>query len=121
LALRPDRSKDAQSVYDKGELSGRTLRDTAGFDDDDAPDADEQQRRLLIDLVKAQPALAAVLLPIIAPNLDAAVIQALGGITADQATTTAPTTSEPTDSGGSVLPDTRNDPPPATEGHAEAP
>ncbi len=37
LIARPNRSDDAQSIYDKGELSGEALRRESGFDESDAP------------------------------------------------------------------------------------
>jgi hypothetical protein len=41
LAVRPDRSENAQATYDRMELSGRALRREGGFDEDDAPTPDE--------------------------------------------------------------------------------
>ena len=37
MIVRPNRSADAQVVYDKGELSGEALRRESGFDEGDAP------------------------------------------------------------------------------------
>lgn len=39
LIARPNRSADAQALYDKGELSGEALRRESGFDESDAPAA----------------------------------------------------------------------------------
>lgn len=65
LQLRPDRSKDAQAIFDKGELSGEAMRRENGFGDEDAPDAEEAKRNLLVDLVKGAPSLAPILLPLL--------------------------------------------------------
>lgn len=37
MIVRPNRGTDAQAVYDKGELSGESLRRENGFDESDAP------------------------------------------------------------------------------------
>lgn len=37
MRLRPDRSKEALELYDRGELDGEALRRETGFDEDDAP------------------------------------------------------------------------------------
>lgn len=36
MIIRPDRSNDAKDLFDRGELSGATLRESAGFNEDDA-------------------------------------------------------------------------------------
>lgn len=41
MRLRPDRSREAIELYDRGELAGDALRRETGFDEDDSPDADE--------------------------------------------------------------------------------
>jgi hypothetical protein len=41
LALRPDRSENAQAAYDRLELSGEALRREGGFDENDKPSAEE--------------------------------------------------------------------------------
>ncbi|GGG04126.1 hypothetical protein GCM10007304_17820 [Rhodococcoides trifolii] len=82
LALRPDRSKDAQSLFDKDELSAEALLRESGFDDDDVPDDTERTRRLMIRLLDANPNFAYALLPAIVPNIDRSVIDALTGVTA---------------------------------------
>jgi hypothetical protein len=41
LRLRPNRSKEAIELYDRGELDGEALRRETGFSEDDAPDAEE--------------------------------------------------------------------------------
>jgi hypothetical protein len=61
LAIRPDRSANAQSAYDSFELSGAALRREGGFDEDDKPDATELKEQALKSLLK-MPALAAAAL-----------------------------------------------------------
>jgi hypothetical protein len=46
----PDRGKDAQDLFQDGELSGRAYRQAKGFDESDAPDEDERNRYLGIKL-----------------------------------------------------------------------
>lgn len=41
MRLRPNRSKEAMELYDRGELTGVALRRENGFDPSDAPDQDE--------------------------------------------------------------------------------
>lgn len=70
LTLRPDRSREAIELYDRGELTGFALRRESGFPEDDAPVED---RDPIIDtalrLVTAAPSLIAD------PGLDAVVAQ----------------------------------------------
>lgn len=44
IVNRPDRSRDAKDLHDRGELTGAALRDAAGFDETDAPDDAERRR-----------------------------------------------------------------------------
>jgi hypothetical protein len=48
LRLRPDRSKEAFELYDRGLISADALRRENGFDDDDTPTSDEFHQWLLI-------------------------------------------------------------------------
>lgn len=48
LRLRPDRSKEAFELYDRGLISADALRRENGFDDDDVPTTQEFQTWLLI-------------------------------------------------------------------------
>lgn len=41
LRLRPNRSREALELYDRGELHGQALRRETGFEESDAPDTDE--------------------------------------------------------------------------------
>lgn len=65
LSLRPDRSADAQTLYDKDALSISALLRENGFDDTDLPDETEIRTRLLVALVKANAALAPQILPML--------------------------------------------------------
>jgi len=47
LRLRPNRSKEAIELYDRGEINGDALRRETGFEGTDAPDAAEMQAWLL--------------------------------------------------------------------------
>lgn len=47
LKLRPDRSKEAVELYDRGELDGQALRRETGFDEDDLPTDEERKIWLL--------------------------------------------------------------------------
>ena len=58
LALRPDRSENALTAYDRLELSGEALRREVGFDEDDAPTPDELEQIGLKLLVRTVPAIA---------------------------------------------------------------
>lgn len=44
LELRPDRSKDAQTLFDKGVVNAETVRRENGFTEKDAPQPDDQER-----------------------------------------------------------------------------
>jgi hypothetical protein len=58
LALRPDRSENALTAYDRLELSGEALRREVGFDEDDAPTPDELEQIGLKLLLRTVPAVA---------------------------------------------------------------
>lgn len=44
ITNHPDRGKDAQDTFDRGELSGEALREAKGFDPQDAPSETERAR-----------------------------------------------------------------------------
>jgi hypothetical protein len=48
LRLRPDRSKEAFELWDRGLITNEALRRENGFDEDDAPDPQEFTRWLLV-------------------------------------------------------------------------
>lgn len=61
LAARPDLSKPALDLYDRGEISGPALRTYVGMSEDDAPTKDELRTQLLIKAATmAQHALTAI-------------------------------------------------------------
>ncbi len=49
---RPDKSKDALQAYDRIEITGDLLRQETGLSDGDAPDQEEFNRRIWIDVIK---------------------------------------------------------------------
>lgn len=51
LQVRPDRSKDAQLLHERGVISAAVLRRENGFGDDDAPDVDEVKTTLIRELI----------------------------------------------------------------------
>jgi hypothetical protein len=55
LALRPDRSENAATAYDRMELSAAAFRREVGFDEDDAPTDDELEKIGLKLLVRTVP------------------------------------------------------------------
>lgn len=62
LRTRPDRSAAAREAYDRYELSGAAMLREMGLSVDDLPDDNEKRQRLLIDLLRAAPALAPAIL-----------------------------------------------------------
>jgi hypothetical protein len=48
MRMRPNRSKEAIELYDRGELKSETLLRETGFTHEDAPDDEERQRWLLM-------------------------------------------------------------------------
>jgi hypothetical protein len=62
LRTRPDRSGAAVEAYDRYELSGEAMLRELGLGVDDAPSEEERRTRLLVDLVRAAPALAPAIL-----------------------------------------------------------
>ena len=66
MISRPNRGADAQLLYDKGVLSDATLREANGFDDNDAPEQDDdasnqvrkQAVEMAMDLVRSAPTLS---------------------------------------------------------------
>lgn len=60
LTLRPDRSREAIELYDRGEITGFALRRETGFTDDDAPEEDRDVAvETALRLVTAAPSLIA--------------------------------------------------------------
>ncbi|SNS58878.1 hypothetical protein [Rhodococcoides kyotonense] len=114
LKLRPDRSKDAQALYEKKELSAKSMRAENGFDEDDAPEDEERINRELWALVSAQPQLGPALIPYLVPGLPQEVLDALSGIVPDdtpEEVNDTPSDAAPTDEQHSLP--TRGDTAPA--------
>ncbi|QMU22064.1 hypothetical protein [Gordonia rubripertincta] len=117
LDMRPDRSKDAKDLHERGAVSGETVRRETGFTDRDKPNADEHRRFLAEKLVLANPNFA----PALAELID------LGDVDWSKATPTAdaaPPGGAPPDAAEApdpvdqtrAIPETRDDSPPAAEG-----
>lgn len=62
LEQRPDRSEQAQQVFDRGGLKLSALVRENGFDESDMPDAEELMRIMLFALIKNKPELAVPLI-----------------------------------------------------------
>lgn len=56
MVVRPNRTADAERLYDKGVLSDEALREAAGFDDLDSPGLPDA-RRIALTMVQARPEL----------------------------------------------------------------
>lgn len=52
LIARPDKSKESRELYDRREISGKSMRAANGFDEDDRPDEDELQDMILKGMSK---------------------------------------------------------------------
>ena len=59
LIVRPNRSADAQALYEKGAISAKALRKANGFDEEDAPteEIDDPAIKAAFDMVVQDPAL----------------------------------------------------------------
>lgn len=62
LTSPPDKSGNAQALYDRIQLSAMALRRESGFTEEDKPDDDEFRRRVLLDAAKGAPTLAPAML-----------------------------------------------------------
>lgn len=63
LSQRPDRSQEAQALYDKGVLSPETLLRENGFNEDDLPNEDDRRKEFARQICLAKPELMAALAP----------------------------------------------------------
>lgn len=68
MRLRPNRSKEAMELYDRGELTGKALLRETGFDDDDAPSDKDMRAWYLKKVASGQTT----------PELVAAALEQLG-------------------------------------------
>lgn len=59
LTQRPDRQSEARDLHGVGLLSDKALRGAGNWSEDDAPDEEERQRRLAVELIKLNPQFAA--------------------------------------------------------------
>lgn len=59
LTQRPDRQAEAKDAHALGLISDKAMRQAGNWSEEDAPDDDERQRRLVIELIKLNPAFAA--------------------------------------------------------------
>jgi hypothetical protein len=80
LVRHPDRSQDALQAYDRLALSDAALRDTMGFSDTDAPDADELLIRLLVRQNRLDPTITAQIIKRLDSSLD------ISGVTPEKKT-----------------------------------
>ena len=55
MRLRPNRSKEAMELHERGEISGATLRRENGFEETDVMDEDERKTWLLMKLAQGSP------------------------------------------------------------------
>ena len=76
LQLRPDRSTDAQALYDKELLGSKAVLRENGFTETDKPSAEEREERLLRAAMNANPALVTAILAKLGINLDPTMVPA---------------------------------------------
>lgn len=69
LITRPTRAADAERLFEKGVVKAETVRDSAGFNDTDKPDFDEEARRTVFDMIRVDPSL------VVTPGIDVLVEQ----------------------------------------------
>lgn len=129
LQLRPDKSGDAKELYDRGALSLEALLRENGFDADDLPSPEEQERNLLIGLLKGAPSgeMARLLLPLLGVEIPPEALaqaveigQATGGTPAPTNEAPVDDTAAPADTpAGERTPPERDTTPPSPE--VEAP
>jgi hypothetical protein len=110
LALRPDRSADAFSAYDRLEINGTALRRETGFDEADKPTGDELEEQALKIIIKTLPSGAgSALSQLIGKQITIAPTAPLQpGETVTPAADAAPAPAE------QAPPDTQGQPPPGT-------
>lgn len=59
LTQRPDRQSEAKDAHAAGLISDKAMRQAGNWSEEDAPDDEERQRRLVIELIRLNPAFAA--------------------------------------------------------------
>lgn len=70
LELRPDKSTDSRELHAKNVLSDEAMLRENGFSKDDMPNGEEKKRRLLEQIVIANPSMAPTILPELGIELD---------------------------------------------------
>lgn len=76
LVLRPDRSEQAQELYDRAVIGAEALRRETGFAETDAPSESERKEQLLIRIVERAPTMAPVVLPMLGIDVPKSVLDA---------------------------------------------
>lgn len=76
LTTRPDKSVSAQALGAAGALSQAAQRRESGFDESDAPTAEEQTQALIMAVLAAAPALGPALLPLLGIKVDPSLLPA---------------------------------------------
>ena len=115
LQVRPDRSKDAQALFDKGVVSRDVLRRENGFSEDDKPDELEVKDKLLRELLTSRPDWADKILTemgiIIAGVNDPATLAQATPAPAENAGDAPPPAAPPLDDGTGVAAEAPDGPP----------
>lgn len=117
LTIRPDRSKDAKELNERGVVSDETVRRETGFTDADAPGDDEHRQWLAERIILSNPSLAPALAHLVGlEDVDWSLAQGGSGSPSDDATSPASSPAEPV-ADTRAIPDTADNEPPAdTEG-----
>ena len=120
LQVRPDRSKDAQGLYDKGVLSKEVLRRENGFSEDDKPTEIEVKDKLLRELLTSRPDWADKILTemgiIIKGVNDPATLAPAAPPPVEPAGDAPPPAAPPLDDGTGVAPEAPDGPPVPDDG-----
>ena len=120
LQVRPDRSKDAQGLYDKGVLSKEVLRRENGFSEDDKPTEIEVKDKLLRELLTSRPDWADKILTemgiIIKGVNDPATLTPAAPPPVEPAGDAPPPAAPPLDDGTGVAPEAPDGPPVPDDG-----
>lgn len=118
LELRPDKSADSRELHGKMLISDDAVRRENGFGDTDKPDKEEYARRLIEELLRLKPELAADLLPRLGVELELTSTEVAAADTVPAAPAATPAENDGQDR---ELPDTLGDPPPAASTAPGAP
>lgn len=80
IRVRENVGPEAFQAYDRNEINGDSLRRALGYDDGDAPDADQLKKQLLIEMAKKQPLIAPLALVALGYTFSDAEIQSAAAI-----------------------------------------